>query len=124
MPFLVKAVVVALKKHPWLNATLDEARGEIRLRRSYHIGVASATAQGLVVPVIRDADRRSLIDLARELDRLSTESKAGQARPEDMGGSTFTITSLGAQGGCSRPPSSTTPRWPSWGSIASARRRS
>jgi pyruvate dehydrogenase E2 component (dihydrolipoamide acetyltransferase) len=104
LPFVVKATVAALKKHPWLNATLDEARGEIRLRREYHIGIASATEHGLVVPVVRDADRRSLLDLAREIERLATAAKAGKSRPEDMGGSTFTITSLGAQGGLLATP--------------------
>jgi len=104
LPFVVKAVVAALKKHPWLNATLDEPRGEIRLRREYHIGIASATEHGLVVPVVRNADRLSLLGLAREIERLSSDSKAGKARPEDMGHSTFTITSLGAQGGLFATP--------------------
>jgi pyruvate dehydrogenase E2 component (dihydrolipoamide acetyltransferase) len=104
LPLIVKATVAALKKHPWLNATLDEARGEIRLRREYHIGVASATEHGLVVPVLRNADQRSLLDLAREIERLATAARAGKSRPEDMGGSTFTITSLGAQGGLLATP--------------------
>ena len=104
LPFIVKAVVAALKKHPWLNATLDEARGEIRLRREYHIGIASATEHGLLVPVVRNADRLSLLGLAREIDRLASESKAGRARPQDMGGSTFTVTSLGAMGGLLATP--------------------
>jgi pyruvate dehydrogenase E2 component (dihydrolipoamide acetyltransferase) len=104
LPFIVKAAVQALRKHPWLNATLDEARGEIRLRRQFHVGIASATDQGLVVPVLRDADRRSLLDLAREIDRLGREAKAGRLRPDDVGGSTFTITSLGAQGGLLATP--------------------
>lgn len=104
LPFIVKAVVAALKKHPWLNAVLDEARGEIRLRREYHIGVASATEHGLTVPVIHHADRLSLMALAREIERLAADSKAGRARPEDMSGSTFTITSLGAQGGLFATP--------------------
>ncbi len=104
LPFIVKAAVAALRKHPWLNATLDEARGEIRLRREYHIGIASATEHGLLVPVVRHADRLSLLKLAQEIERLSAESKAGRARPEDMGGSTFTITSLGAAGGLFATP--------------------
>ena len=104
LPFIVKAVVAALKKHPWLNATLDEARQEIRLRRDYHIGLASATPEGLVVPVLRHADRLSLLDLAREIERLKAETKAGRARREDLGGSTFTVTSLGAQGGLFATP--------------------
>jgi pyruvate/2-oxoglutarate dehydrogenase complex dihydrolipoamide acyltransferase (E2) component len=104
LPFIVKATVAALKKHPFLNATLDEVRGEIRLRRELHIGIASATEQGLVVPVVRHADRLSISELAREIDRLGADSKAGKARAEDMGGSTFTITSLGAQGGLFATP--------------------
>jgi pyruvate dehydrogenase E2 component (dihydrolipoamide acetyltransferase) len=104
LPFFVKAVVAALKKHPFLNATLDEERGEIRLRREYHIGMASATPEGLLVPVLRHADRLSLLDLAREVERLKAATKSGRARPEDMGGSTFTITSLGAQGGLFATP--------------------
>jgi pyruvate dehydrogenase E2 component (dihydrolipoamide acetyltransferase) len=104
LPFVVKAVVAALKKHPWLNATLDEPRSEIRLRRQYHIGIASATEQGLLVPVVRSADRLSLLDLAREIERLATSAKSGRARPEDLGGSTFTITSLGARGGLFATP--------------------
>jgi pyruvate dehydrogenase E2 component (dihydrolipoamide acetyltransferase) len=68
------------------------------------VGVAAATADGLVVPVIRDADRRSLLDLARELERLSGDARAGRLRREDVGGSTFTITSLGAQGGLLATP--------------------
>jgi pyruvate dehydrogenase E2 component (dihydrolipoamide acetyltransferase) len=104
LPFIVKATAHALKKHPMLNATLDEARGEIRLRRQYHIGIASATDLGLVVPVLRDADRRSLLDLAREIERLAGDSKAGRLKPQDVGHSTFTITSLGAQGGVMATP--------------------
>jgi pyruvate dehydrogenase E2 component (dihydrolipoamide acetyltransferase) len=104
LPFVVKAVVSALRKHPWLNAVIDEARGEIRLRGEYHIGIASATEQGLVVPVIRHADRLSLLAIAREIERLSKESKEGRIRPSDLGGSTFTITSLGARGGLFATP--------------------
>jgi pyruvate dehydrogenase E2 component (dihydrolipoamide acetyltransferase) len=104
LPFFVKAAVAALRRHPWLNATLDEARGEVRLRRDFHIGIASATEQGLLVPVVRHADRLSLLNLAQEIERLAAESKAGRARPEEMGGSTFTITSLGAEGGLFATP--------------------
>jgi pyruvate dehydrogenase E2 component (dihydrolipoamide acetyltransferase) len=104
LPFVVKATVAALKKHPWLNATLDEARGEIRLRRDYHIGIATSTEQGLMVPVVKNADRRSLLDLARAIDRLSADARGGKARPEDLTGSTFTITSLGPLSGMFATP--------------------
>jgi pyruvate dehydrogenase E2 component (dihydrolipoamide acetyltransferase) len=104
LPFVVKAAVAALKKYPRLNASLDEERGELVLKRRYDIGIASATENGLVVPVIRGADRRSLLDVAREIERLAQDSKSGRSRPEDMGHSTFTITSLGALGGLFATP--------------------
>ncbi len=104
LPFIVKAVVAALKKFPQLNASLDEERQEIVVKRHYDVGVASSTEAGLLVPVVRGADRLSLLDLAREIERLAAESKAGKARPEDQGGSTFTVTSLGALGGLFATP--------------------
>ncbi len=104
LPFVVKAVVAALKRHPKLNSMLDEAAGELVLRRRYDLGIASATEGGLLVPVVRGADGRSLLDLAREIERLSADARAGRARPQDQGGSTFTITSLGALGGLFATP--------------------
>ncbi|WP_242355014.1 dihydrolipoamide acetyltransferase family protein [Anaeromyxobacter sp. SG64] len=104
LPFIVKAVVAALRKFPKLNATMDDERGELVLHRRHDIGIASATDAGLVVPVVRGADRRSLVELAREIERLAQDAKAGRARPEDMGRSTFTITSLGALGGMFATP--------------------
>jgi pyruvate dehydrogenase E2 component (dihydrolipoamide acetyltransferase) len=104
LPFIVKATVAALKKFPQLNAALDEARSEIVRKKHYDIGIASATEAGLTVPVLRGADRLSLLGLAREIDRLAEGTKTGRARPEDMGGSTFTITSLGALGGIFATP--------------------
>jgi pyruvate dehydrogenase E2 component (dihydrolipoamide acetyltransferase) len=104
LPFFVKAAVEALKKHPQLNATLDEAKGEIVQRREYHIGLAAQTPEGLMVPVIRHADHRPLLDLAREVDRLAVAAKNGRVSQRDLGGSTFTITSLGALGGIMATP--------------------
>jgi len=104
LPFFVKAVVAALKRHPTLNAAFDEASQEIVVRRFYDIGIASATEAGLVVPVVRGADRRSILDIARDIQRLGEDTKAGKVRPEDLGGSTFTITSLGQQGGLFATP--------------------
>ncbi len=104
LPFIVKAAVAALKKHPSLNAVIDEARQEIHRKKTFHLGIASSTEQGLVVPVVRDADRRSLLDLAREIERLGADTKAGKVRREDLGGSSFTITSLGALGGLFATP--------------------
>jgi pyruvate dehydrogenase E2 component (dihydrolipoamide acetyltransferase) len=104
LPFIVKAVVAALRKHPMLNATLDEERGEIVLHRRYNIGIATATDAGLVVPVVKDADRKTLLEVAADIDRVSAETRAGKVKLDDLHGSTFTITSLGAQGGLLATP--------------------
>jgi pyruvate dehydrogenase E2 component (dihydrolipoyllysine-residue acetyltransferase) len=99
LPFIVKATAAALKKHPMLNTALDESTNELVFRKYFHIGVATATDAGLVVPVVKDADRKSILEIGRDIDRLSAEARAGQAKLEDLQGSTFTITSPGAQGG-------------------------
>ncbi len=104
LPFIIKAVVRGLKKYPIVNAYLDEEASEIVLRRSYHIGVATATEQGLTVPVVRDADRLSLLDIASEIERLSAAAREGKASRDELTGSTFTITSLGAIGGLLATP--------------------
>jgi pyruvate dehydrogenase E2 component (dihydrolipoamide acetyltransferase) len=104
LPFIVKAVVAALKKHPTLNSALDEATNEIVFRKYYNIGIAASTDAGLMVPVVKDVDRRSLLDVAREIDRLANDAKSGKAKVEDLQGSTFTITSLGADGGLFATP--------------------
>jgi pyruvate dehydrogenase E2 component (dihydrolipoamide acetyltransferase) len=104
LPFIVKAVVAALKRHPSLNSAFDETTQEIVVRRYYDIGIASATESGLVVPVVRSVDRKSMLDVARDIARLGEDTKAGKISPADLGGSTFTITSLGAQGGLFATP--------------------
>lgn len=104
LPFIIKAVISGLKKHPILNATLDTEREEIILRRQYHIGIATATEAGLVVPVVRDADRLNLLQLAAQIEQLSDKARAGRASREELTGSTFTITSLGTLGGVLATP--------------------
>jgi len=99
LAFAIKAVVGALKKHPALNSSLDTATNELVLHGHYHIGIAAATDQGLVVPVVRDADQKSLLQLAIEIDRLGRGAREGTLGREDLTGSTFTITSLGKQAG-------------------------
>lgn len=104
LPFIVKAVTLALKKHPILNSTLDEAKNELVYKHYYHIGVATATDQGLVVPVVRDADQKSPLGIAREILRLSEGARAGTLASHELTGSTFTITSLGKLGGLLATP--------------------
>lgn len=104
LPFIVKAVVAALKKHPILNSALDETTNELVYRKYYNIGIAASTDAGLIVPVVKDADRKSLLDIARDIEQLATDAKAGKAKVEDLQGSTFTITSLGSEGGLFATP--------------------
>jgi len=104
LPFIVKAAVAALQRFPHVNASFDEERGELHLKRWYDIGIATSTEQGLTVPVLRRAGERSILDLAREIERLAVDSRSGKLHPEDVGGSTFTITSLGALGGMFATP--------------------
>ena len=104
LAFFVKAVVAALKEVPIVNATLDEKAGEIVLHDQYHIGVAVAAPGGLIVPVVKDADKKSLFDVAREIDRLSNDARQGKSRLEDLKGGTFTITSIGNIGGLFATP--------------------
>jgi pyruvate dehydrogenase E2 component (dihydrolipoamide acetyltransferase)/2-oxoisovalerate dehydrogenase E2 component (dihydrolipoyl transacylase) len=104
LAFVVKAVVAALKEVPIVNATLDEGTGEIVLHDRYHIGVATATPSGLIVPVVRDADRKDLGQIAREIERLSVAARAGKTRLEDLRGGTFTVTSVGNLGGLISTP--------------------
>jgi pyruvate dehydrogenase E2 component (dihydrolipoamide acetyltransferase) len=104
LPFIVKATAAALVKFPQMNATLDDAAGEIIQRGHRHIGLATATDVGLIVPVVRDADRLSIVELAAEIERLAGLTRAGKAAREDLTGSTFTITSLGALGGLMATP--------------------
>ncbi|MBK6459733.1 MAG: 2-oxo acid dehydrogenase subunit E2 [Myxococcales bacterium] len=104
LPFFVKAVVAALKKHPILNSALDESTNELVYRKVYNIGIAASTDAGLIVPVVKNADRKSLLEIARDIERLAGDAKAGKSKGEDLSGSTFTITSLGAQGGLFATP--------------------
>jgi pyruvate dehydrogenase E2 component (dihydrolipoamide acetyltransferase) len=87
-----------------LNSSLDEAKEEIVRKKYYHIGIAAQGPQGLSVAVVRDADRRSIVDLSREIERLAEAVKTGKATREDLTGSTFTISSLGQLGGVLATP--------------------
>ena len=99
LPIIVRAVVAALRNHPAINASLDEERGEIVFKTHYDIGMAVDAEDGLVVPVIRDAGEKTLVALAREIERLAEGARAGTLGPSDLTGSTFTVTSIGSIGG-------------------------
>jgi pyruvate dehydrogenase E2 component (dihydrolipoamide acetyltransferase) len=102
--FLLKASALALRDHPQFNASLDPAAGQMILKRYHHLGVAVATERGLIVPVIRDVDRKPLMELARELGALAERVRAGRATLDDLRGGTFTITNIGALGGTGAIP--------------------
>jgi pyruvate dehydrogenase E2 component (dihydrolipoamide acetyltransferase) len=102
--FVMKAVVVALKAHPRFNASLDADTEELFLKKYYNIGVAADTDRGLLVPVVRDVDRKSITELAIELSKLVERTRSGEASFEDLQGGTLTITNIGALGGTSFVP--------------------
>jgi pyruvate dehydrogenase E2 component (dihydrolipoamide acetyltransferase) len=97
--FAMKAVIVALKKFPRFNASLDPESEEIILKDYYHIGVAVDTDRGLLVPVIRDADQKSITQLSIELYELAQRTREGKASLDDLQGGTFSITNIGVLGG-------------------------
>lgn len=102
--FLLKAAALALRSHPQFNASLDPTAGELILKRYYHLGIAVATERGLLVPVIRDVDRKPVLEIARELAALAQRVRDGQAALDDLRGGSFTITNIGALGGTGALP--------------------
>jgi len=104
LPFIMKAVVAALRLHPMLNATLDEDLRHLRLKHDYHIGIATDTPDGLIVPVIRHVDQKNILTLARELQQLATLARERRIPLADLRGGTFTISNYGAIGGLFATP--------------------
>lgn len=99
LPFVVLAVVDALQAFPAVNSTLDEDAEEIVYRGEYNVGIATATDAGLMVPVLKNADQRGLVDIARETRRLVDRARSREISPDELHGGTFTITNFGAVGG-------------------------
>jgi pyruvate dehydrogenase E2 component (dihydrolipoamide acetyltransferase) len=98
-PFILKAVAGTLKQHPIFNSSLDEVANEIIIKEYIHLGIAVDTEQGLMVPVIRDVDKKSLLDLAKEVEALAAKARDRKITAEEMKGGTFTISNQGAIGG-------------------------
>lgn len=104
LPFLVKAVAATLKEFPSFNASLDPFREEIIYKKFYHVGIAVDSGHGLLVPVIRDADRKSILAIAREIEDLAARARTGKIEAPEMRGGTFTITNVGPLGGTALIP--------------------
>jgi pyruvate dehydrogenase E2 component (dihydrolipoamide acetyltransferase) len=104
IPLLIKLLIPLLKEHPLFNASLDEERREIIYKHSYHIGVATASPEGLLVPVLRNADRLTLYEIASNLERLIEGAKKRTLSLPELSGSTFTLNNVGSFGGSSGTP--------------------
>ncbi len=104
LPFIIKAVISALKDFPTLNSSLDEERSELVIKKYYNIGVAVATSQGLIVPVLKNADKKSIFESAKELDRLANQTREGKIAVDELKSGTFTITNIGSIGGMLSSP--------------------
>ncbi len=99
LPFVIKAVIAGLKQYPVLNAQLDETKQELVYKNDFHMGIAVATEQGLIVPVVKYADQKNLFELATEIKTLAEKARAGKLTLEELKGGTFTLTSIGSIGG-------------------------
>ena len=98
LPVMVKALIAALRRHPWINGSWDAETSEIVVKHVYHIGIATDTERGLLVPVVRDADQLSVFEIAREIARLAQAARDGTITPAELTGSTITITNVGSFG--------------------------
>lgn len=104
LPFLIKAAVAALKKFPTFNASLDDSGKSLVFKKYFHIGVAVDTPMGLLVPVIKDCDKKGIVELAREVAAISSKARTKGLTLAEMSGGCFSISSLGAIGGTAFTP--------------------
>lgn len=118
MPFIIKAVIKALEKHPILNASLDEETEEIVLKKYYNIGIAVDMEGGLIVPVLKGADEKSILEIGKELQELSEKARERKVDLADLKGGTFTITNVGSIGGMYATP---IPNYPEVSILATGR---
>ncbi|WP_078547410.1 dihydrolipoamide acetyltransferase family protein [Litchfieldia alkalitelluris] len=99
LPYVVKALTSALREYPALNTSLDDATDEIVHKHYYNIGIAADTEKGLLVPVVKDADRKSIFNISAEINELATKARDGKLAPDEMKGASCTITNIGSAGG-------------------------
>ena len=104
LAYVFRALPPVLREFPLLNSSLDDAAGEIVMKKRFHLGLATATDEGLTVPILHDADKLGLFALAREIDRLAKAAREHKLKLEELQGGTFTVTSTGAKGGVLATP--------------------
>ena len=104
LPFVVKAMIATIREFPMFNASIDDAAQEIVYKNYFNIGFAADTPQGLMVPVIKDADRKSILDISKEIIDLSTRAREGKLKLDEMKGATITITNIGSVAGLYATP--------------------
>ena len=123
LPFLMKASVNALKAFPDFNSSLTPEKDALVYKKFYNIGIAVDTPEGLVVPVVKDVDRKGIIEICRELGDISAKARDGKLTPAEMQGATFTISSLGGIGGSAFTPIVNAPEVAILGVVRSKMRR-
>ena len=99
LPYVVKALVSALKKYPILNASIDDETEEIVSKHYYNIGIAADTEKGLLVPVVKHADKKSIFEISQEINELAVKAREGKLAPNEMKGASSTISNIGSAGG-------------------------
>jgi 2-oxoglutarate dehydrogenase complex dihydrolipoamide succinyltransferase (E2) component len=109
MPFIMQAAVASLKESPYFNASIDDEKQEIVVKHYYNIGFATDTTNGLIVPVVKDVDKRTIFQIARELADLSEKARNGRISLDEIQGGTFTVTNIGTLGGLMSTPIINTP---------------
>lgn len=104
LPFVMKALIATLREFPMFNASIDDAAQEIVYKKHYNIGFAADTPNGLLVPVVKNADQKSILQISKEINELATKARDGKIAPEEMKGATITITNIGSVGGTYATP--------------------
>ena len=104
LPFIMKAVTTTLKQFPYFNAAIDEEKQEFLIKHYYNLGFATDTPNGLIVPVVKDADKKNIFEIAKEIQKFSDDARTGRIGLQDIQGGTFTITNIGTLGGVMSTP--------------------
>jgi pyruvate dehydrogenase E2 component (dihydrolipoamide acetyltransferase) len=104
LPFVMKALIATIKEYPMFNASIDDAASQIVYKKYFNIGFAADTPNGLVVPVIKNADQKSILEISKEIIDLSKRARDGKLKPDEMKGACITITNIGSVGGTYATP--------------------